>query len=117
MHGLVPLGFLGDDFYFCLGGICGGKNGGAHDQKVSSAAHIASATRAVLAEMCELDCMVWLPLLLPCFRGQKNHADVVFKLPRGLTGRVKLQAEQKLAREKKKKTTFCFLAAPVPKVQ
>jgi hypothetical protein len=37
MHSLVAFGFLCDEFNLRLGGVCGCKNGGAHDQIFSTA--------------------------------------------------------------------------------
>jgi hypothetical protein len=37
MHSLVALGFLCDEFNLRLCGVCGCKNGGAHDQNFSTA--------------------------------------------------------------------------------
>jgi hypothetical protein len=54
MHSLVALGFLCDEFNLRLGGVCGCKNGGAHDQNFSTAQRLATAFVAALAGVCAL---------------------------------------------------------------
>jgi hypothetical protein len=54
MHSLVALGFVCDEFNLRLCGVCGCKNGGAHDQKFSAAQKLATAFVAALDGVCAL---------------------------------------------------------------
>jgi hypothetical protein len=80
MHSLVAFGFLCDEFNLRLGGVCGCKNGGAHDQKFSTAQRFAAAFFVASAGVCALFFMFFFRETSG-FKGKESSINFVDSIP------------------------------------
>jgi hypothetical protein len=104
MHGLIAFGFVCDEFYLCLRGICGCENGGAHVQKISAAQHTQPAFGVLVNRMCVRWFIVCFPVEPINSKGCGDHADAATGIPSLVDRKGEATVGKKTGKEKNPQT-------------